>query len=92
MPLLNEKQISENLGSLNEWEQDGKTITKTYKTKNYIETIGFVNRIALLAERADHHPDLGVHYNKVVVTLSTHSEGGITDKDINLAKEIEENR
>lgn len=92
MALLNENQISQHLSSLDGWKNEGKQITKTYKTSNYIETIGFVNKIALLAERADHHPDLGVHYNKVVVTLSTHSEGGITEKDIKLASEIEEAR
>ena len=92
MALLNDKQISEQLSPLNDWKNEGKQITKTFKTKNYVETMGFVNKIALLAERADHHPDLGVHYNKVVVTLSTHSEGGITEKDISLASEIEEVR
>jgi 4a-hydroxytetrahydrobiopterin dehydratase len=51
--------------------------------------MGFVNSIALLAERANHHPDIDIRWNKVLLVLSTHSEGGITQKDISLAKEIE---
>lgn len=90
MPLLNDEQISESLKSLDGWERAENEITKTFKTKNFVDTMGLVNKIALLAERADHHPDLSVHYSKVVINLSTHSEGGITEKDINLAKEIEE--
>jgi len=51
--------------------------------------MGFINSIALLAERANHHPDIDIRWNKVQLVLSTHSEGGITQKDIALAKEIE---
>ena len=51
--------------------------------------MGLVNKIALLSERADHHPDLLIRWNKVSVALSTHSEGGITEKDLSLAEEIE---
>lgn len=89
MPLLTEQQILSELSNLENWEKVDNTITKNFKTKNYVYTIGFVNQIALLAERADHHPDLIVKYNNVTVTLSTHSAGGITEKDIDLAREIE---
>ncbi len=90
MPLLSDEQITNELKSLGGWERNENEIIKTFKTKNFVDTMGLVNKIALLAERADHHPDLGVHYSKVVINLSTHSEGGITEKDISLAKEIEE--
>lgn len=90
MSLLKDDQIIEALKSLDGWERSKNEITKTFKTKNFVDTMGLVNKIALLSERSDHHPDLGVHYSKVVITLSTHSEGGITEKDIKLAKEIEE--
>ena len=90
MPLLNDQEILTSLATIDGWQKEGNEIKKTFKTKNFVETMGLVNKIALLSERADHHPDLGVHYSKVVVSLSTHSEGGITEKDINLAKEIEE--
>lgn len=90
MSLLSDAEISDELTSLTGWEKHENTITKVFKTKNYVDTIGFVNKIALLSERADHHPDLFVQYSKVTITLSTHSEGGITQKDIKLAGEIEE--
>jgi len=89
MALLTDADIEERLKGLNGWEHKGGEIAKLYKLKNYIESVGFVNKAALLAERADHHPDILLQYNKVTITLSTHSEGGITDKDINLAAEIE---
>ena len=89
MALLTDADIEERLKGLNGWEHKSGEIAKLYKLKNYIESVGFVNKAALLAERADHHPDILLQYNKVTITLSTHSEGGITDKDINLAAEIE---
>ena len=90
MPLLTDKQISEELNLLDGWEREENQIVKLFSTRNFVNTMGFVNKIALLAERADHHPDMLVQYSRVTVTLSTHSEKGITEKDINLAKEIEE--
>lgn len=89
MPLLNDGEIQDKLGGLDGWERVENEITKVYKLKNYVESVGFVAKIALLAERADHHPDIILQYNKVTVTLSTHSDGGITEKDFSLAREIE---
>ena len=89
MALLEENEIDEHLGELDGWERSGNQIEKTFSLKNFIESVGFINKIAILAEKADHHPDILILYNKVKITLSTHSEGGITVKDINLAKEIE---
>ena len=89
MPLLNDTQISENLSGLEGWERSGNEIVKSYKLKDFIASIGFVNKIAILAEKADHHPDILIQYSSVKITLSTHSEGGITEKDFNLAAEIE---
>ncbi|MGI9553979.1 MAG: 4a-hydroxytetrahydrobiopterin dehydratase [Thermodesulfobacteriota bacterium] len=90
MALLNETEIENYLKDLNDWSKDGNEITKTFKLKNFIESVGFVNKIAILAEKADHHPDILVQYSKVKINLATHSEGGITIKDINLATEIED--
>ena len=87
--LLSENEISEKLKSIENWEKQGKEITRTFKFKNFIESIGFVNRIAILAEKADHHPDILIQYNRVRINLSTHSDGGITDKDFKLAGQIE---
>ena len=90
MAILEKEKINEHLKNLEGWEFRDKEIHKNFKRKDFVDSIGFVSRIALLAERADHHPDIMVRYNKVDITLSTHSEGGVTEKDIKLAGEIEE--
>lgn len=89
MALLSEEKIVEELKDLEGWEQKGNEIVKQFKFKNFVESVGFVNKMAILAEKADHHPDILIQYNKVNLTLSTHSEGGLTEKDFNLAHEIE---
>jgi len=90
MTIIKNEKINEHLKGLEGWELRDKEIHTNFKRKDFIDSIGFVSRIALLAERADHHPDILVQYNKVDITLSTHSEGGVTEKDIKLAGEIEE--
>ncbi len=90
MTLLTEKEISSELTNLDGWAKNGEQIEKTFVLRDFIDSIGFVNKIAILSEKADHHPDILIRWNKVSITLSTHSEGGITEKDINLAREIEQ--
>ncbi len=68
---------------------DGKEIRKEFTHKNFVEAMSFVTAIALIAERANHHPDIDIRWGTVHLALSTHSEGGITVKDIALAKEID---
>ena len=70
------------------WENNGKEITRLYKFKDFAEAMVFVNKVAGLAEAADHHPDIDIRYNKVRLTLSTHSAGGLTEKDFSLARQI----
>ena len=89
MALLSEEKISEELRGLEGCEQNGNEIIKQFKFKNFVESVGFVNKTAILAEKADHHPDILIQYNRVNLTLSTHSEGGLTEKDFNIAREIE---
>lgn len=89
MALLTEKEISSALEGLQGWQRKGEEIEKTFVLRNFVDSMGFVNKVALLSERADHHPDILIRWNKVSITLSTHSEGGITEKDLNLAGEIE---
>lgn len=89
MPLLTEKEISSALEGLDGWERKEEEIEKTFVFRNFVDSMGFANKVALLSERADHHPDILIRWNKVSITLSTHSEGGITGKDLNLAEEIE---
>jgi 4a-hydroxytetrahydrobiopterin dehydratase len=89
MPPLRDDQISDRLKALPGWSRDGNEIAKTYELPSFPDAIAFVTRVADLAEQANHHPDLDIRYTLVRVALSTHSEGGITDKDLSLAAEIE---
>ena len=79
--------LDEALKSLNGWEKvEGRSaIFKAYKFKNFVEAFGFMTKVALIAERMDHHPEWFNVYNKVEVTLTTHSTGGVSDLDIKLA-------
>ncbi len=85
-------EIEAALGRLPGWrleQEAGSAIRKEFKFKDFPEAFGFMARVALAAEKADHHPDWSNSYNRVTVTLSTHSEGGVTGKDIALAEAIE---
>jgi 4a-hydroxytetrahydrobiopterin dehydratase len=67
---------------------DHKSIRNSYKFKNFTEAFGFMTRVALVAERMDHHPDWSNSYNRVDISLSTHDAGGVTERDIRLAQAI----
>lgn len=71
------------------WERQEGAITRTYEFDGFGGSMGFVTRVALLAERADHHPDIEIRWNKVTLSLITHSAGGLTVKDLNLADEVD---
>ena len=71
------------------WALDGETIRRTFEFSDFNGAMGFVVRVALLAETADHHPDIDIRWNKVTIALSTHSAGGLTSKDTDLARQIE---
>ena len=68
-----------------EWKLDGETITATFVFGDFIEAIGFVTRVAMAAEVADHHPDIDIRWNKVTLALTTHDQGALTSKDLDLA-------
>jgi 4a-hydroxytetrahydrobiopterin dehydratase len=70
-------------------EEDGKALQRTLAFRNYHEVIAFVNALAWIAHREDHHPDLSVHYAKVVVRFSTHSVGGLSDNDFICAAKLD---
>jgi 4a-hydroxytetrahydrobiopterin dehydratase len=89
MGILSEKEIQEGLHTLAGWQLKGEEITKTYAHKDFIDSISFITRVAILSEKASHHPDILIQYNKVTLTLSTHSEGGLTENDFDLAKKID---
>jgi 4a-hydroxytetrahydrobiopterin dehydratase len=87
--LLAEEQIQQQLAG-SEWARDGETIVRERKLADFAAAIAFVNRVAELAQNANHHPDILVHgWNKVRLELSTHSEGGLTDADFALASQID---
>lgn len=71
------------------WKLKSRTIFKNYKFDSFRDCIVFVNRVATLADEKDHHPDIDIRYDNVTVTLSTHSAGGITEKDLELAKAVD---
>ena len=79
------------LNALPGWHlvENGMAVNKTFKFENYYQTMAFVNALAFVAHREDHHPDLGVHYNRCVVTYSTHDVGGVSLNDFICAAKAE---
>src|SRR5580765_7819656 len=75
---------------LPDWTKKGGAITRTFQFRDFSGAIEFVNAIARLAEKAWHHPDIDIRYSKVTLTLTTHSEGGLTEKDFDLATKIDQ--
>ncbi|MFN2557797.1 MAG: 4a-hydroxytetrahydrobiopterin dehydratase [Nitriliruptorales bacterium] len=89
METLSDQEIEGALAELPGWEFDGEAITKTYALSSFREAIEFINDIADVAEDANHHPDLEIYYDKVVVSFRTHSADAVTDKDVEMAREVE---
>jgi 4a-hydroxytetrahydrobiopterin dehydratase len=87
--VLSSKEIKEALKDLPQWEAEGKAIERTFEFDDFSQAIDFVNGVAELAEEEGHHPDIEIHYNKVRLVLSTHSKGGVTDADLDLAEKID---
>lgn len=82
-------QVQEEIKTLSGWELKEGAIVKLYKFKGFLESMRFVNRVAERAEKNDHHPDILIRWNKVTLTLVTHSAGGLTAKDFALAAQID---
>lgn len=82
---LSPEDIKTRLADMPEWAETGGEIHRTFAFSDFVEAMGFVNRIAFDAERMNHHPDVLIRYNKVTLRLSTHDAGGITAKDFELA-------
>lgn len=89
MSTLNDTQIKDALAKIQGWEREGDSIHKTYKLPSFPAALVFANAVGHLAEAADHHPDILVQYRTVTLTLSTHSAGGLTEKDFALAELID---
>lgn len=88
--LLEDEEIEQRLDELGDWRREGDEIAKNFEFDDFSTALDFVNGVARLAERYDHHPDIDIRYNKVRLSLSTHSEGGLTEKDFTLANDIEQ--
>ena len=88
--LLDEEEIEQRLDELGDWEREGNAIEKTFEFDDFTRAMRFVNDVAKLADRYDHHPDIDIRWNKVRLALSTHSEKGITARDFDVAGEIEQ--
>lgn len=86
---LGDAEIEAALATL-AWERDGDSLVKRVKRRNFREALDFVNYVGELAEQRDHHPDIDIRWNRVILRLSTHSAGGITPMDLELARAIDE--
>ena len=92
MAKMKSTEIDSALVSVPAWKKKRATITRTYQFKDFLESMKFVNAVAALAEKRQHHPDVLIRWNKVTLSLSTHDSGGITQKDFDLAGECEQIR
>jgi 4a-hydroxytetrahydrobiopterin dehydratase len=90
MPALSNEAIQQGLTKMQGWSYQGNELRKKYTFQSFLPGIEFVNRIAQAAESAAHHPDIIINYNVVGISLSTHSEGGVTQKDFDLAARIDQ--
>ncbi len=88
-PRLGADELAAHVASLPGWQAAGNAVAKTFAFGNYHETMAFVNAIAWIAHREDHHPDLAVSYDTCVVTYSTHDAGGVTLNDVICAARVE---
>lgn len=87
--LLNEEEIGAAMVNAPDWRRAGEEIYRSFTLPSFPEAILFAAAVGHLAQRAGHHPDILIQYKKVTLKLSTHSAGGLTEKDFNLAREID---
>ena len=90
MALLDDAEVARSLERVPGWERHGDAIERSVRLGDFRAAMAFVNTVAEAAEQADHHPDILIRWNTVDLTLSTHSEGGLTGKDFSLAARINE--
>lgn len=89
MALLSDAEVQERLAGLPGWERNGEAIEKSFKRGDFVGSVEFVASLVEPAEAMNHHPDLAISWDTVTVTLSTHSEGGLTANDFELAEKID---
>ena len=89
MALLSDAEIEERLAGLAGWKRSGDAIVKTFERGDFVGSVEFVSRLVEPAEAMNHHPDLAISWDTVRVTISTHSEGGLTVADFDLAAKVD---
>ena len=89
MPAFSSTEIAQALKTIPDWRLDKDALTRSFSFSDFREAMSFVNSVAAAAEHAGHHPDIDIRYNKVHLALSSHDEGGITEKDFSLAAKID---
>ncbi len=87
--LLSDSKIAAHLKSLPGWKHEGKFLTKSFEFEEFMDGVEFINGVAAVAEREEHHPDIHVRYTTITLSVQTHSEGGVTEWDVELASAIE---
>lgn len=90
MAVLTDSEVQQALGSLSGWQRQGKAIQRVFEFPDFKAAMQFVNKIADAAEQANHHPDIDIRYNKVTMALISHDSGGVTQRDVKMAKRINE--
>jgi len=88
MPVLSSTEIEQGLAAIPDWHLESGNLVRVFTFADFREAMSFVNSVAVVAERAGHHPDIDLRYNKVHLALSSHDAGGITDRDFSLADQI----
>jgi len=88
MAVLNDSSIQTALSGLPGWKRNGLAIERTFEFKDFKAAMAFVNKVAETAEASNHHPDIDIRYNKVKTSLVSHDSGGVTDRDVRMAAEI----
>ena len=89
MARLSDEEIDEPLSGLDGWGRDGDAIRRSFRLEDFKGSVDFVNRLTPAAEEMNHHPDLEISWNTVTVSVTTHSEGGLTENDFELARRID---
>jgi 4a-hydroxytetrahydrobiopterin dehydratase len=89
MARLDDTAVSEALRTLPGWAREGDALVKTFELPGFPDAVAFVVRAGFLAERANHHPDVDIRWKRVRVLLTTHDQGGLTERDVELATAIE---
>jgi 4a-hydroxytetrahydrobiopterin dehydratase len=90
MALLSDEDVKERLKELDGWSQRGEYIVKSFDRGDFVGSVKFVDSLVEPAEEMNHHPDIAISWSQVEVAISTHSEGGLTENDFELAKKVEE--